>query len=114
MLRYLLGHGASAALPGKNRMPPLTYVARGDKGEHPEKVQLLLEYGAPVDAIGPQGRTALHYAAAAGYLRVSRLLLDHGASLALRDQQGQTALDLARAAGKTAIVELLAAQGTRR
>ena len=107
MLRYLLDHGASATQPGKNRLPPLIYVARDDKGEHPEKVQLLLEHGASVNAISPQGRTALHYAAQAGYLRVSKLLIDQGASLTLRDQQGQTALDLARAAGNTAIVELL-------
>jgi ankyrin repeat protein len=110
MMRYLLDQGASATQPGKNRMPPLMYVARGDKGEHPEKVQLLLEYGASVNAIGPQRRTALHYAAVAGYVRVSTLLVDHGANLKLRDQQGQTALDRARAAGKTAIVELLTAR----
>ena len=66
MMRYLLEQGASATQPGKNGFPPLIYVARGDKGEHPEKVQLLLECGASVNAIGPQGRTALHYAAVAG------------------------------------------------
>jgi len=44
ILRYLLDHGASATRPGKNRMSPLDYVRRGDKGKHPEKVKLLLEY----------------------------------------------------------------------
>jgi ankyrin repeat protein len=111
MLRYLLDHGVSATQVGKNGFSPLIYVARGDKGEHPEKVQLLLEHGASVNTIGPQGRMALHYAAVAGYEQVSTLLVEHGASLTLRDQQGQTALDLAQAAGKTAIVGLLRARG---
>jgi ankyrin repeat protein len=86
-------------------------VARGDKAECPEKVQILLEHGASVNAIGPRGRTALHYAARAGHARVSALLLDYGADLTLRDHQGKSALDLARAAGKTATTTLLMQQG---
>ncbi len=45
-LRYLLDHGASATRPGKNNLSPLDFVRRGDKGKHPEKEQLLIEYGA--------------------------------------------------------------------
>lgn len=107
ILRYLLGHGASATRPGKNGFPPLVYVARGDKGERPDKVRLLLEHGAQVDARGPRGRTALHYAAAAGYTRVIRVLLEHGADPALGDERGETALSLARAAGKASAATLL-------
>lgn len=107
ILDYLLDHGASASQPGKSGFPPLIYVARGDKGERPDKVQLLLDHGASVNTIGPLGRTALHYAAVAGYVQVLQLLLDHGADPSLQDQQGQTALDLARVTGKTAAVQVL-------
>ena len=107
LLRYLLEHGASASQTGVNGFPPLIYAARGDKGDHPEKVQLLLDWGAPVNAVGPRGRTALHYAAAAGHVGVMRVLLSHGAEREVRDESGATPLGLARAAGQTAAARLL-------
>ncbi len=113
IIRYLLDHGAPAAQPGKNGFPALVYLARGDKGEHPEKMQALLEHGAQVNAAGPKGRTALHYAAVADHSRVIALLLDHGADPTLEDEQGETAMSLARAAGKTAAAALLSRRGHR-
>jgi ankyrin repeat protein len=76
ILRYLLEHGASANQKHENGFSPLIYFCRGDKGEHPEKIELLLEYHAAVNEVGPKGRTALHYASAAGFLDVLTLLLD--------------------------------------
>ena len=107
LLADLLGKGLSANRRDDNGFPPLVYVSRGDKGEHPEKVQLLLDHGAEVNAIGPHGKTALHYAATAGHLRVSQLLLERGADPTLLDEAGYTALDLARSADKSRCVELL-------
>ena len=107
ILRLLLERGASATRTGMNGFPPLVYVARGDKAESPEKVALLLEWGAAVDAAGPRGHTALHCAAAAGHTQAMRVLLAHGASRSVTDQDGATPLDLARAAGKTAAVKML-------
>src|SRR5262249_10550026 len=107
IMRYLLEHGATAQHVGKNGFPPLVYLARGDKGEHPEKLQLLLDYGADVNGVSKIGKTALHYAATAGHLRVITLLLEHGANTRLRDAEGDTPLDLARANGKSAAVALL-------
>ncbi len=115
ILRFLLEHGVSAAhTSALNGFPPLIYVARGDKRESPDKVRLLLEHGAPVNAIGPRGRTALHYAAAGGHADVIRVLLAYGADPALQDESGATPLALARAGGKTAAVSALRQTGARR
>lgn len=99
VMRYLLEHGVSATQLGKSRFPPLVYVARADKAESPAKVQLLLEYGADVNAVGLHGRTALHHAAKAGHHRVYTLLLEHGADPLLRDEEGKTAAELAHPRG---------------
>jgi ankyrin repeat protein len=99
LLRELLARGAAATAVGQNGFPPLVFVARGDKGEHPEKLALLLEHGADVNAVGKGGRTALHYAAAAGHRRVVELLLAHGADTTLKDGAGLTAREVALARG---------------
>ena len=38
LLRYLISKGVSLNGRGISGFPPLVYVARGDKGEHPEKI----------------------------------------------------------------------------
>jgi ankyrin repeat protein len=113
IMRYLLEHGASASQKRENGFLPLVYLCRADKGEHPEKIKLLLEYHAPVNAVGLKGRTALHYAAAAGFVEVLTILLDHGADFTLRDEQGETPLRLARRYKRTAAVDLLEKRGAR-
>jgi ankyrin repeat protein len=107
LLRYLFSRGVSPNGHDHDRTPALAYVARGDKGERPDRIALLLDHGAEVNAAGPNGKTALHYAATAGHVRVVRLLLERGANPTLADDDGNTPLDLARAAGKAACVELL-------
>ena len=111
ILRYLLGHGASPSRKGENGFPPLVYLSRADKGEHPEKIKLLLAHQAPVNAPGPKGRTALHYAAAAGFLEVMTILLEHGADYRIRDEQGETPLALSHRYGRIAAANLLAGRG---
>jgi len=107
ILQYLLQLGVSPTRHLENGFSPLIYLARADKGEHPEKIQLVLDHGALVNDVGPKGRTALHYAAAAGFTRVITLLLNHGPDLTLKDDAGETALSLAQSAGKTAAARLL-------
>jgi ankyrin repeat protein len=113
LLRYLLSRGVSPHRHAEGGFPPLVYVARGDKGERPDKVLLLLDHGAEIDATGPTGKTALHYAATAGHARVVRLLLERGANASLVDNDGHTPLDLARTAGKVDCGELLVSHGAK-
>jgi ankyrin repeat protein len=111
IFRYLIENGAPVNQAGKNHTPPLAYIARGDKAERPDKVQMLLEHGAQVDAADPRRRTALHGAAVSGHVKVMKVLLDHGADVRLKDHQGQTPLALARAKGHTDVVALLKQHG---
>jgi ankyrin repeat protein len=111
---YLLDHGVPVNQPGKNGFPPLVYVARGDKGESPLKVKTLLENGARVNAANREGKTALHYAAAASHLDVMAVLLDNGADPSIKDHKGETALSLAHLSGKTEAAALLLRRGAQR
>ena len=50
-------------------------------------VRALLDAGAPIDARGHMGETALHWACWKGYADLANLLVDRGASLAVQDSQ---------------------------
>jgi ankyrin repeat protein len=60
-----------------------------------ETADVLLDLGAAVDERDERGRTALHYAAAAGYTDVAKRLVERGASLLVADADGVTPLDAA-------------------
>jgi ankyrin repeat protein len=60
-----------------------------------ETADALLEAGAALDQTDARGRTALHYAAAAGYTDIALLLVERGASLAVADADGVTPIDAA-------------------
>ena len=77
---------------GTGGWPPLVYACRGDNREHPEEVQRLLDLGADIDVRNYKGKTALHYAAKAGFLKVINLLIDKGATVDATDQDGETPL----------------------
>ncbi len=73
--------------------PELPYACRGDKGEHPETVLKLLKLGADIDVRSKnKGKTALHCAAKAGFLKVIDVLLDNGATIDATDNTGETPL----------------------
>ncbi len=107
ILRLLVDHGLSANQRPYHGLHPLAYAARGDKGSHPDKVKLLLERGAVVDAAGPHERTALHYAASAGFDDVVAMLLHAGADSALVDDEGRSPRDLALRKGHSGTANLL-------
>ena len=95
MRQLLKAHGVpSEDINAQNHMgwPRLVYVCRGDKGEHPEDVLRLLELGADIDVRNHKGKTALHCAAKAGFLKVIHLLIEKGATIDAPDNNGETAL----------------------
>ena len=72
--------------------PMLVYACRGDNGEHPDEILRLLELGADIDVRNYKGKTGLHYAAKAGFLKVINLLIEKGATIDAPDNSGETAL----------------------
>ncbi len=72
--------------------PPLPYACRGDKGEHPESVLRLLKLGADIDVQSSKGKTALHCASKAGFIKVIDVLIENGATIDATDNRGETPL----------------------
>jgi len=102
------GYDVNTGRPG---WPPLVVASRGDKGEHPEKIQALLELGADVNVRDYKGKTALHRAATAGFLDSMEVLLAHGAAIDAADNIGETPLLDAVRAGRVEAVALLLERG---
>jgi len=91
----------------------LTYVSRGDKGEHADWVQALLNYGADVHEVDHRGRTALHNAARAGFAKVITVLINAGADVNAKMATGETPLRLAVKKKRLEAAELLKRFGAK-
>ena len=75
--------------------------------------QLLLGYGADVDARGTHHKTPLHLASLKGFLDVSRLLIEHGADIDAQDNDGQTPFSVALAHGHRKLARFLSLANDR-
>jgi len=95
----------------RNGWPLLVGASRGDKGEHTEKYQALLDLGADVNVRDYKGKTALPRAATAGFLASMEVLLAHGAAIDAADEKGETPLCDAVRAGRLEAVSLLLEKG---
>lgn len=73
-----------------------------------EVCKALVESGASSSIVSPKGITAVHLAAARGYVQVGRLLLNRGCPIHQVDDEGSSALHVAVSKGHTAFIELLA------
>lgn len=105
-VKTLVKRGALINEPGWNA---LHYAASGpDNGV----CAWLLSQGAEIDALSPNGTTALMMAAGYGSTLAFEALLAAGADVRLRNQQGMDAADFARRAGRTQLLEQLQSRGS--
>ena len=106
-IERLVAAGALVDLPQREGYTPLMVAAGAGASsidtrgkfrsgvEALETVAVLLDAGAAIDKTDARGRTALHYAAAAGYTDAALLLADRGANLTAADADGVTPIDAA-------------------
>jgi ankyrin repeat protein len=103
IVRRLLLAGADAGRAYGNDLTALMWAAGRDEGVGAgaalDVIALLLDAGAPLDAVDDRGRTALMIAAELGHGEVVEALLARGADRAIRDKGGKRAVDLAAGAG---------------
>lgn len=88
---------ARGALVNKEGWTPLHYAASGPE---PRAVAFLLQQGARIDAVAPNGNTPLMMAAGFGSVDGADLLLKQGADPAALNKAGVTAAELARRADR--------------
>jgi ankyrin repeat protein len=72
--------------------------------------QILLEYGADINAVSDNG-SPLYLASSNGRLEIVRLLLERGAEVNIREPSSQTLFQVATERGHTEITKLLLEHG---
>jgi ankyrin repeat protein len=106
-IKYLLKKGADPNASNRAGLTPLMLAVFD-----PEKLALLLEAGANVNAISAEGKSALLLAAAQKRaLPTVRLLLRKGAQVNQQDKRGGTALLMAARNGDVETLQLLLERG---
>ena len=97
LMRRLIERGAAVDRAG---WTPLHYAASGPE---PKAVAMLLDRGAKIEAVAPNGSTPLMMAARYGSEDGVKLLLDRGADPKRRSERGHSAADYARAEGRESL-----------
>src|SRR5262249_1251401 len=96
-----LGQSVDGGVPG-GRTPLQAFAFQGTH----RTVAWLIAHGADVNARGPGGRTAVHFAAQRNTgPKTLALLVSSGADLMARDDDGHRPLEIAQRNGKTRLVE---------
>src|SRR5580692_4853947 len=90
---------------------PKTLLDAAEAGDRPEALRLMSTKGTDVNATGPDGTTAVMFAAANGDLDLVRSLIKAGANVKLESQLGTSALTEAAIIGSAPIIEALLKAG---
>ncbi|KKQ49828.1 MAG: hypothetical protein US69_C0002G0103 [candidate division TM6 bacterium GW2011_GWF2_38_10] len=85
----------------------LTPLHLAVKANSLETVSLLIEKGAPIDALSELRNTPLHFAASHGYQDICKKLIEHGANRHLVNAQGDTPFTIAMKKNHETIVPLV-------
>ena len=94
---------------GYVRWSPLHAVSRGG---HVDVAQVLLDYGADINAQDLHDQTPLSWASSEGHLKVAQLLLEHGANVNMQNNYNHyTSLHSASMSGKLEVARLLLDHG---
>jgi len=107
---FFFSNGLDPNKIGWKGWPPIVYLSRGDKGEHPARIKTLIKYGAEINAANPKGITALHAAAKAGFISVIKVLLNAGADTSKKDSSGNKPIDISLKFKKHEVAALLGSQ----
>ena len=107
---YLIEKGAETNLHSNNTQHVTPLISASARGSL-EIAQLLIAYGADVNAHQIHNFTALHNAAQNGQIEMAELLLAHGAAINARSQDGRTPLVFAREKNQAAMIEFLEQRG---
>ena len=103
MLLFLLLVSGADGQPARSDHQLIEAVKQADI----DAVRSLLEDGVDVDALEPDGATALHWAANRGDSDLVRLLLEGGADVQAENRYGVRPLSLACASGNASVIQQL-------
>lgn len=96
VINYFVDNGLNCDKLTKFGWPAIVYLCRGDKGEHPIKVSKLIKHIKNINAQTPNGVSAIHASAKAGFAKVTQLLIESGVNVNIRDSKGKTPLYYSR------------------
>jgi len=113
IIRLLIEHGANVNAPASPDGSPALHCAAALERDAPERLSLLLQGGADVNAVNEARITPLMLAAQRGHTESVQVLLAEQPDLEIRSADGQTAIEVAAAARRTEVVRLLRLAGAR-
>uniref|UniRef100_S4RQD0 ZU5 domain-containing protein n=1 Tax=Petromyzon marinus TaxID=7757 RepID=S4RQD0_PETMA len=106
----LLDKGANPNVRALNGFTPLHIACKKNRIR---VMELLLKYGASIEAVTESGLTPMHVSAFMGNLNIVLILLQGGASPNATNVRGETALHMAARAGQTEVVRSLLRNGAQ-